>query len=88
MTDIQKRYYTPPELAQILDVAHGKVLAWIRSGELPAVDLSTDRRERPRYKVSETDLKQFLSVRSTKAKPVTTGRRAKRQRTAADDELY
>ena len=59
-------YFTPPQIAAMLGVDHGKIIKWIRNGELHAVDLSLSRRQRPRYKIARTDLETFLKRRSTK----------------------
>jgi excisionase family DNA binding protein len=48
MPDDPSTYRTPPEIARRLGVGPEKVLAWIRSGELAAVNLATTRHGRPR----------------------------------------
>jgi excisionase family DNA binding protein len=53
-------------VARFLGVNRGKVLGWIRSGELNAVNLS--RGQRPRYRVSRHDLDAFMK-RRTKTPP-------------------
>jgi hypothetical protein len=44
-------------------VSADKILAWIRSGELPAIDASTKRNGRPRYLVDITELAAFENRR-------------------------
>lgn len=58
-------YLTPPQIASRLGVAHAKVLAWISAGDLLAVDLSSDRRERPRWRICRKDLDEFLARRAS-----------------------
>ncbi|MGE0535211.1 MAG: helix-turn-helix domain-containing protein [Pirellulales bacterium] len=55
---------TPPQIAKRWGVSTDKVLAWIRSGELPAIDASTRRGGRPRYLVDVSDLAEFESRRA------------------------
>jgi excisionase family DNA binding protein len=67
---------TPPEVARHLRVNADKVLAWIRSGELRAVNVATGLAGRPRWRVSLADLKAFIARRS--ARPAPAPRRRKR----------
>lgn len=55
---------TPPEIAETLAVARAKVLAWIRSGELRAINVATSIKGRPRYVVFADDLAAFERSRS------------------------
>jgi len=56
---------TPPQVARRLGVAADKVRAWIRSGELPAMDVSLRHGlGRPRWRVTESDLDAFIRRRS------------------------
>lgn len=68
-------YTTPPKIAKLLGVTCEKVLSWIRSGQLRAVNLSS--RNRPRWKVRPDDLERFLSTKCNQpiSKP-TPNRRA------------
>lgn len=65
-------WYTPPEVATALRVDSAKVRTWILSGALPAVNLASAGRSRPRWRVSPTDLEAFLEARRHKprAKPI------------------
>lgn len=57
------RYLTPPAVAKRLGVDHHRVLAWIRSGKLRAVNLG-DGPIRPRYRIDPGDLGDFLAGRA------------------------
>lgn len=57
-------YLTPPELAERLRIDPGKVIAWIRAGELRAANVATSRGGRPRWRISELDLETFLASRA------------------------
>lgn len=51
-------WLTPPQIARELQVRQSKPLCWIKSGRLPAVNLSEGKR--PRYRVRREDLDDFL----------------------------
>ena len=57
-------YQTPPQVADVLGVGHDKILVWIHSGELRAIDVSTTRGQRPRWRISRIDLEDFLKRRA------------------------
>jgi excisionase family DNA binding protein len=80
------KYLTPPQIAEILGVAHEKILQFIRTGELRAIDLSSKRGHRPRWHVSRDDLEDFLNRRA--AKPLPPSRRRKRRRRDDDFTKY
>lgn len=54
---------TPPQLAKQWGVATEKVYAFIRSGELRAIDLATKRGGRPRYSIAPEDVAAFEKAR-------------------------
>jgi excisionase family DNA binding protein len=60
-----EKWLTPPAVARQLGVTNSKVLTWIRSGHLRAVNLSD--RGRPRWKISPEDLAAFLESKSNRA---------------------
>jgi excisionase family DNA binding protein len=70
---------TPPELAKQYGVSPDKVLAWIRAGELRAINVATRLGGRPRYRISEEDLAAFEARRAARPSP-------KRQRPARPRE--
>ncbi|WP_144996389.1 MerR family transcriptional regulator [Polystyrenella longa] len=75
---IQREVMTPPQLAQRWGVKPFKVLGWIRSGELPAMDISTNRGVgRPRFKVLMTDVLAFEQRRKVQT-PIKPQRRVRR----------
>jgi hypothetical protein len=59
-----RRLITPPELARRYGVSPEKIITWIRSGELHAVDLATKLGGRPRYAISEEDIVAFEGRRA------------------------
>lgn len=60
-------YLTPPEVARLLRVASGKVLGWIRRGELRAVNVGN--KGRPRFRVGRNCLDVFLAAREVRTPP-------------------
>jgi Helix-turn-helix domain len=66
---------TPPELAKQWGISPEKVLVWITSGELRAIDASTHRGQRPRYLIDVDDLAAFERSRAVTPPPVSTPRR-------------
>lgn len=58
-----------------------KVLSWIRSGELPAINVARKATGRPRYRVDPGDLALFVSRRRVRPQPDVTRRRRKRATT-------
>ncbi|MCH7728445.1 MAG: helix-turn-helix domain-containing protein [Planctomycetes bacterium] len=52
------------KLARRWGISPDKVLAWIRSGELKAIDASTRRGARPRYLIDEADIRAFEAARA------------------------
>jgi len=57
---------TPPELARRYGVEPCKVIAWIRNGELRAMNVARRPNGRPRFLIDEDDVARFEQARSTK----------------------
>lgn len=70
-------YLTPPQIARRYGVKPAKVLGWIASGELVAVNLADGPGGRPRWRVSPEALADFERRRSSRPtpKPTRRGRR-------------
>jgi excisionase family DNA binding protein len=66
---------TPPELAARWGISPDKILAWIKSGELRAIDASTRRGGRPRYLIDQADVAAFEAARAATAAPVRARKR-------------
>jgi len=56
-----RRHITPEMLARLLGVQHRVVLRWVRSGELPALNITSGHA--PRYRIFRPDLIVFLRSR-------------------------
>ena len=75
----EKRKLTPPEIAGRFGVDVMKVLAWIKTGELRAINGATRIGDRPRYLVDVADLEEFEARRAVvPAPPKSTRQRAPR----------
>jgi excisionase family DNA binding protein len=71
------RFLTPPEVARRYGVSAEKVVAWIRTGELRAINLALRRSGRPRWRIDHADLLAFESRRAAVPSPPTSRRRRK-----------
>ena len=76
------RNLTPPEIARGYGVAVGKVTAWIRAGELRALNLANSGCHRPRYSVTPEALEEF--ERSRQVVPAVHSVRRRRQSAGRD----
>jgi hypothetical protein len=73
-TPRRRRKLTPPELAKQWGIDPAKILAWIRAGELRAIDGATQRGGRPRFLIDEADIAAFEAARAVQP-PVARVRR-------------
>ncbi len=69
------RYRTPPDVAEQYGVNAGKVLGWIRTGELRATNVAANLLGRPRWRISPADLAVFEQRRSAITPPKSRPRR-------------
>jgi hypothetical protein len=72
-------YRTPKQIATELGVKPSRVIAWMRAGELVGVNVG-DGRRRPRFRISETALAEFLERRTVCCRPRPPARRGPRRR--------
>jgi excisionase family DNA binding protein len=72
--------YTPPSMAKLLGVDADKVLGWIRTGELKAFNVATRSSGRPRWRIEQEALDEFLQRRQSPAPVVPQPRRRRRKR--------
>ncbi|MHB8951802.1 MAG: helix-turn-helix domain-containing protein [Pirellulaceae bacterium] len=59
-------YSTPPKIAALYTVKPAKVLKWIETGELVAINLAESPNGRPRWRVSPEALADFERRRSSR----------------------
>jgi excisionase family DNA binding protein len=72
-------YVTPAQVAADLGVNQSKVLVWIHRGELRAVNVAARLGGRPRWRIAEEALDQFLAARSAKPPAPVVRRRRRRE---------
>jgi hypothetical protein len=70
----QRSKLTPPQIAEQWGISPEKVIAWIRRGELRAINVAERRSGRPRYVVDIDDLEAFEGSRMV-SPPARTVRR-------------
>jgi hypothetical protein len=71
---VERSKLTPPQLAARWGISPDKIVAWIRSGELRAIDAATRRGGRPRYLIDLADVLAFEEGRAI-VPPTRDGRR-------------
>jgi hypothetical protein len=86
LTEPVRRTLTPRQFAQEIGVDVGKVLSWIRSGELTASNLSERPDQQPRWKILREDAEAFLKKRSNAA--AQTPRKTRRRKSNDDYERF
>jgi excisionase family DNA binding protein len=62
MLKVDERFLTLPEVAEHLKVSRRTVYRWIKAGELSAYKFANE------YRITESDLKDFLEARRFRAK--------------------
>ena len=70
--------FSPGELAKNLGITQDKVLNWIRSGKLEAIDVSQDQQGRPRYRIDADAIARFKAARQPAPPPKIERRKKKR----------
>jgi hypothetical protein len=61
---VERKKVSVPHLAKEWGVSTAKIIAFIKSGELRAIDVSTKQDKRPRYLIDRTDIEAFEQARS------------------------
>ena len=70
----EKAAFTSGEVAAQLGVNHTKVCAWIRAGELAAINVSLRTTNKPKYRIPVEALTAFLARRAVVPPPATAPR--------------
>jgi len=72
------RKLTPPQVAKTYGVSPERIIAWIRAGELVAIDVSgRPGVGRPRFRIDPADLVAFDARRAVVTTPKASRRRRK-----------
>lgn len=76
---VDTRYYSTTEAATILGIDDETVLAWIHSGQLPAVNVCKKKNgKRPTWRIAEADLGRLLLARRSQTPPAPAPKTSKR----------
>lgn len=62
----ESRWLTPPAVADQLGIDPSKVIAWIGSGTLVAVNVAQGTGGRPRWRIAPSELQAFLLRRQSR----------------------
>ena len=81
----ERRKFTPRQLAALWGIAPDKVLAWIRSGELKAINGCTVASSVPRYLIDINDIEDFERRRCVAPAPAKPSRRRRRKHSDLPD---
>jgi len=76
---------TVKQVAEILQIRQHGVLTLIRTGDLPAVDISLTPGGKPRWRITDDDLQKFLRRRTRKLDPP---RKRRRRRETAVTQYF
>ncbi len=75
MSNHTRKKVTVPRYAEECGVSPDKILAFIRSGELRAINFATKRGGRPRYLIDRDDIEAFEASRAVIPAPKATRRK-------------
>jgi hypothetical protein len=81
------RYRTPPQYAKDIGVDPAKVIAWIKRGELRAMNVATNTNGRPRFRISLEAIVEFEERRSAR-QPVKPVRRKRKKQESGFVEYF
>ena len=59
----EKQTLTPPELAELWGISPAKIIGFIRSGELRAINVAQSDCHRPRYLIDVADIERLEQSR-------------------------
>jgi hypothetical protein len=79
------RWLTVPQVARRLAVNPEKIRAWLRSRQLAGVNIALSPHGRPRWRISEKALSDFLAMRQ--GQPSTAGQSKGRRRAASNGTI-
>lgn len=83
---VEQRKVSVPHLAKEWGIASNKITAWIKSGELKAINAATSRDQRPRYLIDRRDIEEF--ERSRLVVPDQPQPRVRRKRQPAGKDYF
>jgi excisionase family DNA binding protein len=82
-------FLTPPQFAKRLGVSEEKILTWIHSGELIAVNAAVDADgDRPRWRIALEEITRFLNARANKPPEPKPPKRRRRRAVSVGEEWF
>jgi hypothetical protein len=78
--------YSPGQVAKNFGITVDKVLGWIRNRELKAINVSTDQKRRPRYRIDADAIARFKVARTVT--PIPKPRRRRKQNKLDELEFF
>jgi excisionase family DNA binding protein len=81
-------WLTTSEVAAQLAIDKGKVIFWIHSGQLVAVNAASRADHKPRWRISSTELEAFLLRRQSQPAAPAPRPRRRRKTSAAVREYF
>lgn len=85
--DAGLQFFTPPEVARLLKMKPGNVIAAIRRGELKASNVGQPGARKPRFRITRKALDEFLDRRSAISSPAKPARK-RRQPAKSGPSFY
>lgn len=61
---IERRKFSPPQVARMWGVSTAKIIGWIQSGQLRAINVAEGPKKRPRYLIDRADIQIFETSRA------------------------
>jgi hypothetical protein len=86
-SNVSRRKLTPPQVAEIFGINPDKVLSWIRSGRLRAVNIGNGN-QRPRYVIDPDDIETFEQANAAVPTAETRPPRRRRRPAAQVKEFF
>ena len=77
---VSEAFHTPNDIANRFGVKATKIIAWINSGELLAINAATRMGGKPRWKISPTSLANFEASRASKPTAIAIPARQRKTR--------
>lgn len=85
---VERTKVSVPHLAKEWGVSTAKIIAFIKSGELLAIDVSTRQEKRPRYLIDRADIEAFERARQVVPDGGLSTTQRLRRRAAGDVNEY
>jgi hypothetical protein len=79
VADKPTTHLSPPQVARRYGVNPSKIIQWIMTGELRAINIAATVGGRPRWRISELDLIAFEQKRQAGSPPSKSRRRRQQQ---------